>query len=414
MTPLNSQLTQIPDLHHIFYTDDYTLWCSSGSPGHVEDTLQRGLDPIDSFLITAGLSPAPEKSQLHLNHSSSPFIFLALTLLSQERALPPPRCHDLPLRNSPPAARSHSAPRSPRGSCVHRLYKAALKLPITTSAAKLLSTGLFHPLRSLLSLHRDSRLARLSLTRQGQRLLAQAGISHIPASTLPCRYPPRLPTFVSSPSRPICPPSCMAAVVTRPHSTIPPPLFTNQGVAYPDASFVAHREYTIYSDYQAAIDYIQIEPHPTPFTPTGGRMSGPRTAVFHRFPPLPLGGLWETLPARHHQGSLPPALSRQAPINSPHQSVTVPEARLLRHIQMNVLITPSRLFLYCYRSDPSCPNCPSTYADLSHCLFFCPAAQQSASYPPLSLLITTWLDWLGAEGEEQRPLFAKAVDMLGL
>ncbi|KAH7979773.1 hypothetical protein HPB49_010955 [Dermacentor silvarum] len=98
-----------------------------------------------------------------------------------------------------------------------------------------------------------------------------------------------------------------------------------------------------------------------------------------------------------------------------HPSLTVPEDRLLRHIQMNALITPSRLFLYRYRVDPSCPNCPSTYADLAHCLFHCPAAQQSHSYPPPSLSITTWLDWLGAEGEEeQRRLAAQAVEMLGL
>lgn len=99
----------------------------------------------------------------------------------------------------------------------------------------------------------------------------------------------------------------------------------------------------------------------------------------------------------------------------PHPSLTVPESRLLRHIQMNAVITPSRLFLYRYRSDPSCPNCPCIYADLAHCLFYCPAAQQSGSFPPPFLSITTWLDWLGAEGEEeQRLLVAQAVDMLGL
>lgn len=99
----------------------------------------------------------------------------------------------------------------------------------------------------------------------------------------------------------------------------------------------------------------------------------------------------------------------------PHPSLTVTEARLLRHIQMNALITPSRLFLYRYRSDPSCPNCPTAYADLPHCLFYCPVAQLSDSYPSPSLSITTWTDWLGSEGEEeQRRLVAQAVDMLGL
>lgn len=44
------------------------------------------------------------------------------------------------------------------------LYKAALNLPITTSTDKLFATGLFHSLRSLLNLHRDSQISRLSLS----------------------------------------------------------------------------------------------------------------------------------------------------------------------------------------------------------------------------------------------------------
>ncbi|KAH7959522.1 hypothetical protein HPB49_011594 [Dermacentor silvarum] len=55
MTPLASEEAKIFHLHHTFYADDIPLWCSFGSPGQVQDTLQHGLDPIASFLTTAGL-----------------------------------------------------------------------------------------------------------------------------------------------------------------------------------------------------------------------------------------------------------------------------------------------------------------------------------------------------------------------
>ncbi|KAH7986723.1 hypothetical protein HPB49_025847 [Dermacentor silvarum] len=375
------------------------------------------------------------------------------------------------------------------------LYKAALNLPITTSTAKVFATGLFHPLRSLLSLHRDSQVARLSLTRQGQWLLAQAGISPIPVSTFTS------PISTLAPNLRILPlPSNMSPVLHagRRHAAaqhhVPP--FTTQGVAYTDASFVAPRgscgyaiyhphlpapethtsgpflhppdalslevlaiahalqsfaslpslpEYTIYSDSQAAIHHIQNRTLPyslqqeveravsalQPSTvflrwvPGHSGINGNELAhqlardASNRAPLIPWpkpsedGGrlsLRRTIKEVYLQLRLDKRL-----YPPPHPSLTVPEARLLRHIQMNALITPSRLFLYRYRVDPSCPNCPSTYADLAHCLFHCPAAQQSHSYPPPSLSITTWLDWLGAEGEEeQRRLAAQAVEMLGL
>ncbi|KAH7979097.1 hypothetical protein HPB49_008179 [Dermacentor silvarum] len=74
---------------------------------------------------------------------------------------------------------------------------------------------------------------------------------------------------------------------------------------------------------------------------------------------------------RHSFQTLPP----------PHHRLSTAQVRTLRAIQLNTLITPARLYLYRYRSDPSCPNCPSTYANVEHILFSCPAALQSPHYP---------------------------------
>lgn len=59
MAPLSRILASIPNLKHTFYADDLTLWCTSGSPGSVQDTLQQGIDAVTSYLDTAGLSPEP-------------------------------------------------------------------------------------------------------------------------------------------------------------------------------------------------------------------------------------------------------------------------------------------------------------------------------------------------------------------
>ncbi|KAH7937899.1 hypothetical protein HPB49_017383 [Dermacentor silvarum] len=87
---------------------------------------------------------------------------------------------------------------------------------------------------------------------------------------------------------------------------------------------------------------------------------------------------------RHSLQTLPP----------PHPRLSTAQVRTLRAIQLNTLITPARLYLYRYRSDPSCPNCPSTYANVEHILFSCPAALQSPHYsnpPP-----PHWRVWLAS------------------
>ncbi|CAN7940113.1 unnamed protein product, partial [Ixodes hexagonus] len=90
-------------------------------------------------------------------------------------------------------------------SALNTLYKASLNLPISTSNQKLYDTGLFLPLTSLLHLHRDRQLGRLSGTPQGRWILEQAGLFpidlplYIPTSPLPLnlRFAP-VPRHMSS------------------------------------------------------------------------------------------------------------------------------------------------------------------------------------------------------------------------
>ncbi|KAG0425052.1 hypothetical protein HPB47_027759 [Ixodes persulcatus] len=61
MKNLPSKLSSVPDLCHAIYADDVTIWCSRGSPGTQERTLQDGLDIIQTHAQSIGLECSPEK-----------------------------------------------------------------------------------------------------------------------------------------------------------------------------------------------------------------------------------------------------------------------------------------------------------------------------------------------------------------
>ncbi|XP_050033177.1 uncharacterized protein [Dermacentor andersoni] len=63
---LPDKLDRIPDLKHTLYADDATLWVTSGSDGHIEQTLQRATDVVTSHVHTAGLACSAAKSALLL------------------------------------------------------------------------------------------------------------------------------------------------------------------------------------------------------------------------------------------------------------------------------------------------------------------------------------------------------------
>lgn len=61
---LPAKLDRIPGLHHAFYADDITLWTTQGSVGAQQDTLQKAIDTINTYLMPRGLRCQAEKSAL--------------------------------------------------------------------------------------------------------------------------------------------------------------------------------------------------------------------------------------------------------------------------------------------------------------------------------------------------------------
>ncbi|KAH7954730.1 hypothetical protein HPB49_021333 [Dermacentor silvarum] len=515
LAPLAKSLSEIPHLQSILYADDITLWCTHGSPGEVEFTLQSGLNLISEFLSRSGMQAAPEKSELLLlsatkyQRTVNPLLNLTLA------GTPIPRTSSCRVLGFP--LQDHSFSRTiqstittchqvthlvrrvvrRRGgldecranqlvtdfalnkilyslpyctltqtqmhriqSALNTLYKAALHLPTHASTAKLYATGLFLPLAELLCLHRDRQLGRLSSSAQGHWLLQRAGIRPIDFPL----YTPQRPLPSNLRCEPI--PSNMTPHLHEGrrqarahfHDPFPPDTVT----CYVDAAY--------YQTHGSTACVTMPTPLGIPITSTAGPFSLPTsslslelTAIVHAtheltlLPPSPryricsdsmaaIGALRDNrLPDNLHD-DLSDALSLLSPalvtvvwvpghagiignklahelareINSraptipwpcppiadeahfykktlkqhykhlrhslqtlppPHPRLSTAQVRTLRAIQLNTLITPARLYLYRYRSDPSCPNCPSTYANVEHILFSCPAALQSPHYP---------------------------------
>lgn len=57
------QLETVPNLGCAFYADDITLWATKGSYGERQDVLQTAIDMIQGYLTAAGMSCAPSKSE---------------------------------------------------------------------------------------------------------------------------------------------------------------------------------------------------------------------------------------------------------------------------------------------------------------------------------------------------------------
>lgn len=547
MAQLAYRLQQVPQLSHMFYADDLTLWCTHGSPGEVESTLQQGLDIIAEYLEQAGLEPAPEKSELlllsHTQYQRSVNQHISLHIGQH----PIPKVSTCKILGMHLRERSHQAnvgsvvntchsvtslvrrvvkkhaglhekqashlvhalalskilysipyvtltqqQINKLSAALNTLYKASINLPISTSNQKLYETGLFLPLTSLLHLHRDRQIARLSGTPQGRWILEQAGLSpidlplHIPTPALPLNLrfapvPRRMSPGLNDGRR-------------RAQAIHHNPPFQTHTIAYSDASIsntgdtgagayaiytpqsptstvhtcgpysnppniitleivpIIHAiqtfsqlpltsAYTIYTDSQAAIRALQqrkIPPDLRSVLDEALRALNP-SSVTVRWVPGHSGITGNELVhqlAREMQIRAPvipwpsPPTSDDALIykrsinfyykqlrNSqqrlprPHPNLNVAQTHVLRKIQTNTVLTPARLFLLRRRSDPSCPNCPSPYANLEHCLLQCPIALSTPflpNPPPLS-----WSAWLASdEPDDQMALVLQAMDVL--
>lgn len=545
MAQLARCLQQIPHLSHIFYADDLTLWCTHGSPGEVESTLQKGLDTITAFLTQAGLKPAPEKSELlllsqtqyqrsvnhlislYLDHQTIPRVSLCKVLgihlhdRSNQANITPAinTCHSVThlvrrvvqrragLNEKQASQLVHALALSKilysvpyftltrqqlnkLSSALSTLYKASLNLPIHTSTQRLYETGLFLPLSSLLHLHRDRQLARLSGSHQGRWILEQAGLSpidfylHLPASPLPSNLrfallprrmapglddgrrdaqalhhnPPFQTQTVAYTDASILDTGTAAYAIYIPKHSLPilhtcgpysdPPSITTLELVPIIHAIISFSQlprtsaYTVYSDSMAAIRSLQQRQIPADLREdlemalhslssssvtirwvpghagiAGNELVHQLAREFHsRAPAIP----WLSPPTNDEAAEYKKTLKlhyKQIRISHellprPHPQLSVAQTHILRKIQTNTLVTPARLYLFRYRSDPSCPNCPAPYANQEHCLLHCPVAYTTSflpNPPPPS-----WSAWLASpQLEDQLALVLQAEDILG-
>ncbi|XP_040073277.3 uncharacterized protein LOC120845797 [Ixodes scapularis] len=545
MAQLARCLQQIPHLSHIFYSDDLTLWCTHGSPGEVESTLQKGLDTITVFLTQAGLKPAPEKSELlllsqtqyqrsvnhlislYLDHQTIPRVSLCKVLgihlhdRSNQANITPAinTCHSIThlvrrvvqrragLNEKQASQLVHALALSKilysvpyftltrqqlnkLSSALSTLYKASLNLPIHTSTQRLYETGLFLPLSSLLHLHRDRQLARLSGSHQGRWILEQAGLSpidfylHLPALPLPSNLrfallprrmtpglddgrrdaqalhhnPPFQTQTVAYTDASILDTGTAAYAIYIPKHSLPilhtcgpysdPPSITTLELVPIIHAIISFSQlprtsaYTVYSDSMAAIRSLQQRQIPADLREdlemalhslssssvtirwvpghagiAGNALVHQLAREFHsRAPAIP----WLSPPTNDEAAEYKKTLKlhyKQIRISHellprPHPQLSVAQTHILRKIQTNTLVTPARLYLFRYRSDPSCPNCPAPYANQEHCLLHCPVAYTTSfllNPPPPS-----WSAWLASpQLEDQLALVLQAEDILG-
>ncbi|KAH7980000.1 hypothetical protein HPB49_012480 [Dermacentor silvarum] len=446
LAPLAKSLSEIPHLQSILYADDITLWCTHGSPGEVEFTLQSGLNLISEFLSRSGMQAAPEKSELLLlsatkyQRSVNPLLNLTLA------GTPIPRTSSCRVLGFP--LQDHS-------------FSRAIQSTITTChQVTHLVRRVVRRRGELLCLHRDRQLGRLSSSAQGHWLLQRAGIrpidfplytpqrplpsnlrcapipsnmtSHLhegrrqarahfhdpfPPDTVTCyvdaayyqthgstacvTMPTPLGIPITSTAGPFSLPTSslsleLAAIVHATHElTLLPPSPRYRICSDSMAAIRALRDNrlpdNLHDDLSDALSLLSPALVTVVWVPGHAGIIGNKLAhelareINSRAPTIP----WPCPPIadeahfykktlKQHYKHLRHSLQTLPP---PHPRLSTAQVRTLRAIQLNTLITPARLYLYRYRSDPSCPNCPSTYANVEHILFSCPAALQSPHYP---------------------------------
>ncbi|XP_049271608.1 uncharacterized protein LOC125758439 [Rhipicephalus sanguineus] len=230
---LPGKLDRIPGLKHTLYADDIALWVTSGSDGHIEQTLQRATDVVTSHVHAAGLTCSAAKSALllmrppdrrryktphptitvHANSTPVPVVShlrvlglilqsnrhnthtidkLSLSVQQTARMLARVRArregmrdHDLlrlvdafvvsRLTYGLPYTRLLKSERDKIDVLIRRAYKTALGLPPNTSTDRLLRLGVHNTLDELIEAHRSAQVQRLYRSPTGRHILSSIG-----------------------------------------------------------------------------------------------------------------------------------------------------------------------------------------------------------------------------------------------
>nr|XP_050043680.1 uncharacterized protein LOC126540901 [Dermacentor andersoni] len=230
---LPDKLDRIPDLKHTLHADDVTFWVTSGSDGHIEQTLQRATDVVTSHVHAAGLACSAAKSALllmrppdrrrhktphptitiHANSTPVPVVShlrvlglivqsnrhnahtidqLSLSVQQTARMLARVRARRIGMREHDllrlvdafvvsrltyglSYTRLLKSERDKVDVLIRRAYKTALGLPSNASTARLLRLGVHNTLDELIEAHHTAQLQRLHRSPTGRYILSSIG-----------------------------------------------------------------------------------------------------------------------------------------------------------------------------------------------------------------------------------------------
>lgn len=259
MKDLPPLLHQITHLKFALYADDITLWCTHGSPGEQEQTLQSGLDTIKDYLDGLGMECSPGKTEyvvvMNSNTENSQEIRDLITLTIDGHSIPRKesirilgfyidqnaggttwfkhtlhQCHQITRMLNRIGRRKHGLKehegrkvveallisRIMYGLPYHRLTKAqhsrleaTVRIAIRTitgiprfAPSRLIDQmGVLNTLEERIPIHRDAQNQRLQTSQQGRRILQEyQNTTNLPP--LP-KNPPPWETLITCGYRPL-------------------------------------------------------------------------------------------------------------------------------------------------------------------------------------------------------------------